>query len=258
MNQDLPPPYYSIVVSKRASRQLFLYIFLSVLLTALAIGLGIPLVGRTYNIDITLASFDLPNLQNGMFHHRYQLLGMYIQIYLGTLGLMLFGNFIPSFIVLQLSRPLYISIILTLLGSFLLAMALIMYFFIEPQKTFTDHVDVGANDPNMSTAGCFFFVGMSFLAGLCIGILRFQIQGQKSNCQSQKPPSKFFNDCVRLSVPPGGSSDVVHNHGQPHHSTSKFTGSWGLVPRFTALVKSIFVRGRRRAIAFVAFYVFLG
>ena len=246
-----PPKFYS---TSRARRQLAFYFIIAILSISLAMGLGIPLVGRSYNINISHiyeVNASLADLMNGRFTSSSQLLGMYLQIYLGTLGLMLFGNFIPSFVVLQLPRSLYIAIIIALLLCFLIAMAMSMYFFIEPQKTFTSHINVGAGDPNLSTSGAFFFMGFSFLVGLCLGILRLQLLMGKDRGQ-------MTNNIENNAHVPIDIGSEEHHHTSNSKHSLRFTKGWRLTKCKSSCMQNLFRQGRRRAAAFIIFYILLG
>ena len=234
----------------RVRRQLGLFLLLAIILTAVAVGIGVPLMGRAYNINLLLMS---PGSEtSGMFTLPSQIVGVYLQIYLGTLGLMLFGNFIPSLILLNFSQHIFFSIIVTLLVGFLLAMALIMYYFIEPQKTFTTYPNVSANDPNRSGSGAFFFVGFSFLVGLCLGILQFHTSLKQNRGSSRMGPNKG-PDCAHGSIIQMPNDEEYHNG---LHSLT-FTSRWGMMERLSVQLRNLCCRGRRRALGFIALCVFL-
>ena len=235
----------------RAQLQLVLYFLFAITSVSVAMGVGIPIMGRDYSTAIQL--FTAASLVNGMINNPYQLLGLYLQIYLGTLGLMLFGNFIPSLVVLHLSQRLFLSIIAFLFFGFILAMALSMYYLIEPHKTFTDQVDVSSNDPNRSASGCFFFCGFSFLACVCAAIFQIHHSFYASKVNTTGIWSLAKTDFT-ITV----HRDDLSVEQSFTNSPIKFRKNWGLANKIKAFIMFFSERGRRKALGFIGLCIFLG
>ena len=120
-----------------------------------------------YNVNIPVI---VP--ENGALSSGNQMLCIFVVIYLGTLSIVMFVNFIPSLVVLNFRPWIYLSILsISFLGS-VLGFVLSLYFLIEPQKTFDSSTVVGSgNDPILASIGTFFCFGFAFLAILCGGII---------------------------------------------------------------------------------------
>lgn len=161
------PGYLRAFATRRGS-----YIALLVLgllagaLLAVALGAGLPLMGRVYNPDLKI----LTSL-NGALHNNGEFLGIFLLMYLGTLAITLLGNFIPNIVVLDLPFWAFRLVIAFFFTLSLAGCALVMAYMLEPQLTFTPSVVVGRGDPLLWSAGGFYFVGFSYLAMLSGGVL---------------------------------------------------------------------------------------
>ena len=137
---------------KRARRQIALLLVAGTSATAIGTGLGISLVGSPYSF-----TYDLADPINGVFTSGWQMFGFFLQIYIGTLGLMLFANFLPGLVVLKLSREVFLAFIFAFLIVFLIGMSLCMFYLINPQGTFGSYNDetpvVGTMDPVYAQSG---------------------------------------------------------------------------------------------------------
>ena len=110
--------------------------------------------------------------ENGALSDGAQLFCIFIIIYLGTLSMVMFVNFIPSLVVLNLPTWLYLSMLSAMLAGSILGLAFSVVFLVEPQKTFDLNYAAGSgNDPILASIGVFFSFGFAFLVLLCAGII---------------------------------------------------------------------------------------
>ncbi len=84
---------------------------------------------------------------------------------------MLLANLVPSLVILNFSFNAVRVMLAVIVAISLMAIALTIYYLIEPQKTFTDTVVIGSNDPILSTVGAFYLFAFAFLFFLSGGIL---------------------------------------------------------------------------------------
>ena len=214
---------------------------------------GIPLMGVSFSSAILQGIPD-----DGMITSPQELLGVYLQIYLGTLGIMLLGNSTSELVVLRLHHRVFLSTIISLLVGFIVAMGLCMYYLIEPQKTFSSDDDsISTNDPNRSASGCFFFVGFSYLAGICLGILYVQFNDRK-RLEKAKVSCSTCKSCI-ISIPNDQGNRFAGVTAVPASDTTLiFRNKWGLSSKIKRHALLFFRKGNRQALGFIALCIFLG
>ena len=230
--------------NSRIRKELVFYLIVAVVTLAVAMGVGISITGSLYG--------ETDGILRGRFSSESQLAGIYLQIYFGTLSLMLFANFIPGLVILRLPYRVYVGVMGGLLAGFLLGLALCMYYLIQPQATYIDHAThQGLGDPVTVTSGGLFFVGFVFLAGLCMSILGALLLANSKAHRDAKHRLK------RESQPPEVTSgkDVIF----PSHISGKFLAllqyakeSWFVQVTYLILTR------RRRALGFIVINILLG
>ena len=95
--------------TQRITRQLLGYFLVSIFCIVLGLGGGSALMGRLYNPNVVPA-----DAHNGQMSGAGQLMGVYLLVYFGTLGIMMAANLIPSLVVLALPRPVHVAALVTL------------------------------------------------------------------------------------------------------------------------------------------------
>ena len=145
---------------------IFIFFFTALLALALSFAV-IPAIGRIYDVDIPVMVGT-----NGAFSNGGQLFCIFIIIYFGTLSMVMFVNFIPSLVVLNLRRWVYFALLSLLLLGSIIGFILSLVYLIEPQLTYdSSHVVASGNDPILASIGAFFCFGFAFLIVLCSGII---------------------------------------------------------------------------------------
>ncbi len=119
----------------------------------MALGAGLPLLGRVYDPNLPERSSA-----NGSLRGSWEFLGLVLLIYMGTLSILVWANFVPSIAILKLPFFVLQLIFCCVFVLALVGCVLVMVFMVELHKTFA-----GTSDPLIAAAGCFFFV--SFVPG---------------------------------------------------------------------------------------------
>ena len=136
----------------------FLFFVFGCTLLIVALGAGLPLVGRIYRPYL-----DPLDSENGRLTNVEQLIGIVLLLYVGTGGIMLLSNLIPSLVVLNLPIRVVRLLLALISTSSAVGLALCMFYLIEPQKTYTDTMAIGSNDPILATIGAFYLFAFAFL-----------------------------------------------------------------------------------------------
>ena len=134
-----------------------------------AIGAGVPMLGRPYNprFEVTVT--------NGRLNNRTEFAGIVLQLFVGAMAYILLANLVPSLVVLDFSLPTLRVLVGTFCALCILGCTLVMYFLIEPQKTYDvfndDSEVIGIGDPIVATMGSFHFIGFLYLTILSGAVL---------------------------------------------------------------------------------------